>query len=325
MRDLVVGAAAPPTRSSGLPQVPGLPGLPAGTPVQPYGTNDGGGFRNILPPGQNGLRQPPTSATYIAACPPPETNCPNAPRPRQLRMYGDLVYATPGLTAADIAEVLQGRHLRRPGRATSSALLTPARRRDDRARQALRRAPHLRHDARRHDVRRRVRGRRGPPVLHGRAAQRRARPAARLRRRRGGQRAHGRDSVGARALHRGRPPAPVRPRRRGLRRRGRDAPGGRRRTTWPGSTPTSPRRASNPLKMPGEYAALGKPGGPEDWQVTDVVATATPRRRHLRQGRRRASSNPRSLSRSASKRFGRKRGTQRLDATFAPPRTPRRR
>ena len=23
--------------------------------VQPYGTNDGGGFRNILPPGENGL------------------------------------------------------------------------------------------------------------------------------------------------------------------------------------------------------------------------------------------------------------------------------
>ena len=30
----------------------------------------------------------------------------------------------------------------------------------------------------------------------------------------------------------------------------------------------------NPLKMPGEYAAIGKPG-PEDWKVTDVIATAS--------------------------------------------------
>ena len=30
----------------------------------------------------------------------------------------------------------------------------------------------------------------------------------------------------------------------------------------------------NPLKMPGEYAAIGKPG-PQDWKVTDVIATAS--------------------------------------------------
>ena len=30
----------------------------------------------------------------------------------------------------------------------------------------------------------------------------------------------------------------------------------------------------NPLKMPGEYAAIGKPG-PADWKVTDVIATAS--------------------------------------------------
>ena len=28
-------------------------------------------------------------------------------------------------------------------------------------------------------------------------------------------------------------------------------------------------------KMPGEYAAIGRPGGPEDWKVTDIVATAS--------------------------------------------------
>ena len=31
----------------------------------------------------------------------------------------------------------------------------------------------------------------------------------------------------------------------------------------------------NPLKMPGEYAAIGKPAGPQDWKVTDVIATAS--------------------------------------------------
>jgi acyl-homoserine lactone acylase PvdQ len=30
----------------------------------------------------------------------------------------------------------------------------------------------------------------------------------------------------------------------------------------------------NPLKMPGEYAAIGKPG-PQDWKVTDVIATSS--------------------------------------------------
>ena len=31
----------------------------------------------------------------------------------------------------------------------------------------------------------------------------------------------------------------------------------------------------NPLKMPGEYAAIGSPQGPDDWKVTDVIATAS--------------------------------------------------
>ena len=30
----------------------------------------------------------------------------------------------------------------------------------------------------------------------------------------------------------------------------------------------------NPLKVPGEYAAVNRPQGPEDWKGTDVVATA---------------------------------------------------
>ena len=90
----------------GLPQLPGLPGLPADTPVQPYGLNDGGGFWNILPPGQNGHATAADIGAFFAACPPPQSNCPTAPRPKhsskELQMYGDLVYASPGLRAADI-------------------------------------------------------------------------------------------------------------------------------------------------------------------------------------------------------------------------------
>jgi acyl-homoserine lactone acylase PvdQ len=31
----------------------------------------------------------------------------------------------------------------------------------------------------------------------------------------------------------------------------------------------------NPTKMPGEYPAIGRPAGPEDWKITDVIATAS--------------------------------------------------
>ena len=31
----------------------------------------------------------------------------------------------------------------------------------------------------------------------------------------------------------------------------------------------------NPLKMPGEYVAIGRPQGPENWNVRDVISTAT--------------------------------------------------
>jgi acyl-homoserine lactone acylase PvdQ len=101
---IAIGAAG--SAGAQLPGLPGLPGLPADTPVQPYGTNDGGGFWNILPPGQNGHANAVEIGAFLAACPPPKSNCPNAPRPmhssKELQMYGDLVYASPGLSAADI-------------------------------------------------------------------------------------------------------------------------------------------------------------------------------------------------------------------------------
>jgi acyl-homoserine lactone acylase PvdQ len=95
-------------------QLPGLPGLPGGggggqSPVQPYGTNDGGGFWNILPPGANGHANAVELGAFLADCPPgATTDCPTSPRPkhssRELGMYGDLVYASPGLQPADISK-----------------------------------------------------------------------------------------------------------------------------------------------------------------------------------------------------------------------------
>jgi acyl-homoserine lactone acylase PvdQ len=105
---VIAGALAPPAAAQlpGLPELPGLPPLPSDTPVQPYGTNDGGGFWNILPPGQAGHSNVADIAAFFASCPPGETNCPNATRPKhsskELQMYGDLVYASPRIAAADI-------------------------------------------------------------------------------------------------------------------------------------------------------------------------------------------------------------------------------
>jgi hypothetical protein len=119
MRGLKAGAAAVGAvlalcspASAQLPGLPGVPGLPGGggqSPVQPYGTNDGGGFWNILPPGSGGHANAVDLAAFLAACPPGgTTDCPGAPRPkhssRELGMYGDLVYASPGLQAGDISK-----------------------------------------------------------------------------------------------------------------------------------------------------------------------------------------------------------------------------
>jgi acyl-homoserine lactone acylase PvdQ len=70
----------------------------AAADVQPYQTNDygGGGFHNILPPGADGT----FSSTDFAQFELSHTYPPHATD--QLGMYGNLVYATPGLTAAQI-------------------------------------------------------------------------------------------------------------------------------------------------------------------------------------------------------------------------------
>ena len=77
--------------SAQLPQLPG-----SGPTPQPYQANDGGGFRDILPPGTRGRYNALELAGFLAN----GTTVPHCCD--QLGMYRDLVYATPGLTAADI-------------------------------------------------------------------------------------------------------------------------------------------------------------------------------------------------------------------------------
>jgi acyl-homoserine lactone acylase PvdQ len=74
--------------------VPGAGG--SGPQPQPYGANDGGGFRNILPPGENGFDNGPQLAAFEAGKARPPHN------DDQLGMYSNLIYAAPGLTAAQI-------------------------------------------------------------------------------------------------------------------------------------------------------------------------------------------------------------------------------
>ena len=94
-------------------------------------------------------------------------------------MYADLVARGARADRRAAAELLQGRDLRSASPTTSSALYSPRADvtivRDKR----LRRAAHLRRHARRRDVRHRLRDRRGPAVLHRRAAPRRPRRSCR--------------------------------------------------------------------------------------------------------------------------------------------------
>ena len=74
--------------------------------VQPYGTNDYGGFRNILPPGTNGFDDATQLAQFEAAQARP------AHSSDQLQMYSSLTQAAGSITPATRPGLLQGRHLR---------------------------------------------------------------------------------------------------------------------------------------------------------------------------------------------------------------------
>ena len=64
--------------------------------VQPYAANDAGGFHDVLPPGANGLANGIQLAAFLTTGQrPPHSD-------DQLAMYRDLMYATPGLKAEDL-------------------------------------------------------------------------------------------------------------------------------------------------------------------------------------------------------------------------------
>src|SRR5436309_12691983 len=64
--------------------------------VQPYGTNDAGGFRNVLPAGEAGTDNAAQFAQFEATGQRP------AHWDDQLPLYSDLLYASPPLTDADV-------------------------------------------------------------------------------------------------------------------------------------------------------------------------------------------------------------------------------
>jgi acyl-homoserine lactone acylase PvdQ len=73
-----------------------LGSVPAVAAVQPYGTNDAGGFRNVLPPGENGLDNFSQLLAFrgLGALPPHFAD--------QQPLYENLVYGSPTLTEAQI-------------------------------------------------------------------------------------------------------------------------------------------------------------------------------------------------------------------------------
>src|SRR5215216_6321162 len=76
-----------------------LPGLPSQGPgAQPYQANDGKGFRDTLPPGTRGRYNAAELAAFLATGATVPHCC------DQLGMYRDLMYATPGLQASQLPD-----------------------------------------------------------------------------------------------------------------------------------------------------------------------------------------------------------------------------
>jgi acyl-homoserine lactone acylase PvdQ len=247
-------------------------------PVPPYGTNDGGGFWNILPSGANGHANAVDLAAFLAACPPGgTTNCPNAPRPphssRELGMYGDLVYASPGLQAADLSRYFKDATF---GVKQGEAERTYSPRADVTiVRDSGFGVPH-------------VYGQTRAGAMFGlgyASAEDRLFVMDVLRHSGRGQlSSFAGGAEGNRQMDRDQ--WRIAPYTEADLQRQYDlgddiyGPAGARLqqdvTRYvQGINAYIAEARLNPLKMPGEYAAIGKPTGPEDWKVTDVIATAS--------------------------------------------------
>src|SRR5438270_11570122 len=71
---------------------------PAAAQVQPYGTNDAGGFRNVLPPGTNGFDNLQQALLFEAAKQYP------AHSNDQLGMYSSLTTAAPNILPSQLSQ-----------------------------------------------------------------------------------------------------------------------------------------------------------------------------------------------------------------------------
>ena len=72
----------------------------AAAAVEPYGTHDAGGFRNVLPPGEAGT----DNALQLAAFEATGTLPPHLDD--QLPLYANLLYASPSLTHDDVVRTI---------------------------------------------------------------------------------------------------------------------------------------------------------------------------------------------------------------------------
>ena len=233
---------------------------------QPYRANDAGGFRNVLPPGTNGLANIVELAAFQA------TGARPAHNDDQYALYRDLLYAAPGIDQAGVGRFFKDAELRRARRGRR-AHLQPAARRDDRARPRLRRAAHLRRLAGGGAVGGRLRERRGPAVLHGHLPP----PGpGRLSTLVGGapaNRAFDRLVWKLAPYTEADLQRQIESRPRGYERESNELRADLAQYVE-GINAYIREARLNPLKLPGEYAAVNRPQGPDDWKGTDVVATA---------------------------------------------------
>jgi acyl-homoserine lactone acylase PvdQ len=88
--------AAGSAAAQGLPSLPGITPPPGGAQVPPYGTNDYGGFRNLLPPGANGFDNLQQALLFETAKQYP------AHSNDQLTMYSSLTVAAPNIRSAQL-------------------------------------------------------------------------------------------------------------------------------------------------------------------------------------------------------------------------------
>ena len=237
--------------------------------VQPYATNDAGGFHDVLPPGANGLANGVQLAAFLTTGQrPPHSD-------DQLAMYRDLMYATPGPQGRGPRALLQGLDLRREARGRRRPPSRP------RADVTIVRDKSLRRS----------------PTSTGRRAPGRCSAPATPPRRTACSSSTSCATSAARSCPRSsaaRPPtAPWTPssgRSRPTRRPTSSASSTSattstataaascrttRSATSPASTSTSPRRAWTRPRCRASTSPIGRPQGPDDWKVTDLFSTAS--------------------------------------------------